>query len=147
MLKIFCGFALFLIVLVHARNVCAQETMARDGNGWRCGSIQQLNELDLQANGARVNNFSLRERDEYFGSTRVIELSFSVANRNSKTLKIDAQMVGFAADQHLIFALNARPMMSRVSEGKTEAAEGSIYAMPDDFKRVAKICLKIMSGY
>lgn len=139
------------LLMVPANDVdAAQEAMAIDVNGWRCGSIQQLNELDVQANDVvpvRVNNFSLRERDEYFGKARVIELSFSVANRGPKSLNIDAQMAGFDADQHLIFALHAQPTMSMVSEGRTDTATGSTYATPNDLKLVAKVCLKVMLGF
>jgi hypothetical protein len=141
--KMGIGLMMFAALLSVAH---AQDVPPRDANGWRCGSIQQISEFEIKANDIRVNNLSVRERDEFFGSARVIEFS-SIANRQQKSIHIDGQMAGFDSNGQLIFALHAEPMMSTVSEGKTDTATGRAYAMRDDLKRAAKICVKFMISF
>ena len=125
----------------------AQSALASDANGWRCGSAQEIIDLDLQKNNVRINNISIKERDEHFGSGRVVEFSFAIANRQENDIRLDGQLAGFDRDAKLIFTIHAEPIMSMVSGWKTVAASGGSYSMRGELQRVDKVCVKFMGQF
>jgi hypothetical protein len=114
---------------------------------WFCGSSPQIREFEIKADDFRINNLSFRERDAFFGGLRVIEFSFSAVNRRQKSVRVNAQAVGFDLNDKLIFALKASPMMDMVSEGKTETARGDAYTTGGDLKRTTKVCVKFVGDF
>jgi hypothetical protein len=116
--------------------------------GWFCGSREALADHQIDRNGVRVNNFSLNERGALAGGgLTALEFTFSVANKQAKSVSLDAQLVGLSAAGKIVFGLRASPMMDMVSGNKTDQARGSIYVSPGDLAKSQTFCLRIVGGF
>lgn len=112
---------------------------------WACGPESMLLDYQISRGDVRINNFSISERDALLGKGKVVQFTFSVANRSAAAVQIDAQVIGLGDDGKPVFAVVAEPMMTMANAGQTSEASGDAFVQPGDLKRTTSFCLRVMA--
>lgn len=131
--------------LLATTTVLAQEPAATVGD-MSCYTKPAFEELIL-GDKVRINNFSISERKGFLKrDLTVIEVSFSVANRDTTEAHLTGQFL-LMGDKGPIAALTARPMFDMVGAGKTETAKGDAYVLPGTLERTLGICIQVIGNF
>jgi hypothetical protein len=132
---------------------------AQEVGKWECGDADHLIDLQVSRNDVRVNNFNLNEKKaaaDMFGLSDIpnlvqVTFTYSVTNRSNDSIHITAQIVGFAADETLVFAMAAKTTnymdKSFVPKGSTEVANDAIFLAPGDLAKAKKFCVRVDGSF
>jgi len=107
-------------------------------------SIDNFEDYVLKVGGLKLNNFTLSESKAFLarGMTN-IEVSFSVRNKSESSKHFNVMMIGIDAKNNLLWAIDASPMMSTSSAGKSELVKGSSYVSPGTLESTTEIWMRI----
>lgn len=128
-------------------NAEAQGYIDQMKHDWRCGTPAQILDVQIQGDGARINNLSLNERESFGGGLRVIEFQYSIVNRRDKGVRVNAELAGFDSAGNIVIALRAGPMMDMVGAGRTETAHGDTYASEGELRKIQKLCVRFVGDF
>jgi hypothetical protein len=110
-------------------------------------TIKEFEELQITSNGVTINNFSLGEKSALLSpSLRNVDVSFSIRNRNDKPHVINVMVVGMQANE-IIWALDVAPLMSMISEKKTENATSDSYVSPGTVNKTERVWVRIVGNF
>src|SRR4051794_24191389 len=81
---------ILLISLLVASEAVHADGLAEDG--WFCGTREAIFDYQISRNGVRANNFNISERNSFMSQElKVIEFSYSVANRGQQDARLNGQ--------------------------------------------------------
>jgi hypothetical protein len=107
-------------------------------------SVEELEDLVINQNGVKLNNFMLAEKQAFLADGLVnINVSFSARNKNNYATHFSAMLVGLS-ENDILWCLSVEPMMSTLSEKATETVEGSVYITPGLLSKTKKIWVRIV---
>jgi hypothetical protein len=110
-------------------------------------TVEEFENLQINQGGVTINNFALGEKKAYMGKGLAnVSVSFSVRNKNAKPNVVNVMLVGMT-DKEVIWALDAAPLMSIISENKTDKAESDSYISPGDVKKTKKIWMRVVGDF
>jgi len=110
-------------------------------------SLDEFEDLQISEGGITLNNFSLAEDSSFMSENYAeVQVSFSIRNRNADTRIVTAMIVGRTANS-IIWAVDASPLLSRVSANKTEVCTGSSYVSPGTVKPTTRIWLRVVGNF
>ena len=75
-----------------------------------------------------------------------VSVSFSIKNKNSKPNVLNIMLVGMG-DKDIIWAVDAAPLMSIISENKTDNATSNSYVLPGDVKKTKRIWMRVVGDF
>lgn len=107
-------------------------------------SVDEIEDLVINQNGVKLNNFMLAEKQAFLADGLVnINVSFSARNKNNYATHFSAMLVGLS-EKDILWCLSVEPMMSTLSEKATETVEGSVYITPGLLSKTKKIWIRIV---
>jgi hypothetical protein len=107
-------------------------------------SVDEIDDLVINQNGVKLNNFMLAEKQAFLADELVnINVSFSARNKNNYATHFSAMLVGLS-EKDILWCLSVEPMMSTLSEKATETVEGSVYITPGLLSKTKKIWIRIV---
>ena len=110
-------------------------------------TVDEFESLQINQGGITINNFALGEKKSFMSKgLSNVNVSFSVRNKNSKPNVLNLMMVGMS-DNEVIWALDAAPLMSIISENTTDKAESNSYISPGDVKKTKKIWMRVVGDF
>lgn len=140
-----CASVVLAFSALATKAVLAQEPAVTVGD-MKCYTKPAFEELSL-GDKVRINNFSISQREGLLvRDLTVIEVSFSVANRDTTEAHLTGQFL-LMDDKGPIAALTARPMFDMVGPGKTETATGDVYVSPGTLERTLGICVQVIGNF
>jgi hypothetical protein len=112
------------------------------------GSISELEDLVINKNGVRLNNFSLGEGKSYSSkSLSNLDVSFSVRNKNGESRHFVLMATGLDSRGKHLWSFNAEPMFSTISGNKTETVNADPYVLTGTLKKTAQVWVKVVGDF
>ena len=111
------------------------------------GTVQDLENLVIEENGIKINNFSFAEKEAFMAKGLAnIVVSFSARNKNEVSKHFSAMIVGKSGES-ILWAVSAEPMMSTISANKTEAVKNDAYITPRVLDETKQVWLRITGDF
>ncbi|CTQ77417.1 hypothetical protein [Roseibium alexandrii] len=115
--------------------------IAADSGKYTCLGQADWGTLDIEKEGVRFNNFSMRSAPYFFDREKLVaNLTFSVTNRAETTVYVKGEFIFFDDQDAPVFAINAVPRSDSVSAGTTDTASGEVFMEEGEFSQVQKVC-------
>ena len=118
----------------------AAANVTEDQNGWLCGAPDAWELAAFKAAPKLIlNNFFFNEKNSLRTKMQVLEIKYSVINRQTKGYSMTGQFVGFDPAGAVTFAISASPDFDMANAG-TSTASDDVYITQPVLARTTKIC-------
>lgn len=112
------------------------------------GSLSELEDLVINKNGVRLNNFSIGESKSYSStSLSKLDLSFSARNKNTDSRHFVFMATGLDSKGRHLWSVSAEPLFSTISENKTETVSADPFIVTGTLKKTAKVWVKVVGDF
>lgn len=110
-------------------------------------SVSQFEDLVIEGNGVRLNNFSIAEKKAWLTDDMTnIEISFSARNRTNANRSFAVMVVGMD-EKNILWGVALEPMMSLIAENSITQIEKSVYIAPGTLRKTTKLWIRVIGNF
>ena len=107
------------------------------------GTISELEDLVINHNGVRINNFMVTEKRTYSSdSLKNLSVEVSVRNKNKESIHLSIVFI----EGHN-WAVSLEPSFGLVSAESSDDLSSDIYVKPNTLKKNKKVTVKIVGDF
>lgn len=107
------------------------------------GTISELEDLVINHNGVRINNFMVTEKRTYSSdSLKNLSVAVSIRNKNKKSIHLSIVFI----EGHN-WAVSLEPSFGLVSAESSDDLSSDIYVTPNTLKKNKKVTVKIVGDF
>jgi hypothetical protein len=110
-------------------------------HAWHCFPRAEFEKFEVREDGLILDYLLVREEKGTLSGLPVVTFSFSIVNKQTRNIHVDAELVGLAADGVPVLAISASPPSSLVASQASRSVANSVYTAAGQLNRASKLCV------